>query len=99
MSETAVSTPQEYLPGPRVVKLPTRRGPELSSSLEVRKEMSKVYREARRGRIKTEEAARLMYMLLSIGKQIEIAELEAEIRQEIEQLKARTWHSLPSSGS
>jgi hypothetical protein len=85
VSEMQVSTSQDYLPGPRVVRLPTRRGPELASLTDVRKEMSKVYRQARSGKIRTDEASRFTFMLASIGKVLEVCELE----RRLEQLEAR----------
>jgi hypothetical protein len=74
-----VSSTQEYLPGPTVVRLPTRRGPELSTLTDVRKEMSKVYRQARSGKLRTEEASRFTFMLSSIGKVLEVCEVERRL--------------------
>ena len=74
-----VSLGQEYLPGPKLVRLPTRRGPELASLTDVRKEMSKVYREARSGKLRSDEASRFTFMLASIGKVLEVCELERRL--------------------
>jgi hypothetical protein len=80
-SEMQVSSSPDFLPGPRVVRLPTRRGPELASLTDVRREMSKVYREARSGKLRSDEASRFTFMLSSIGKVLEVCELERRLEQ------------------
>jgi len=79
MSQLPSSTPQQFLPAPTVVALRTRRGPELASLIAVRKEMSKVYRQVRSGKIRSEEGSRLTFILASIGKVIEAADLEQRL--------------------
>jgi hypothetical protein len=81
VSELRPSGSAEYLPGPRVISLPTRRGPELASLTDVRREMSKVYRQAKSGRIRTEDASRYTFMLASIGKVLEVCDLEKRLEQ------------------
>ncbi len=46
---------------------------------DVRREMAKVYREARTGMTDTANSSRLVYMLTSIAKMIEIGQLEQRI--------------------
>src|ERR1700692_3387252 len=79
VSKMQASSSQEYLPGPTVVRLPTRRGPELASLTDVRKEMSKVYRQARSGTLPTEDASRFTFMRSSIGKVLEVCEVERRL--------------------
>ncbi len=51
----------------------------LSTSEDVRREMAKVYRESRAGRLATSEATRLVYMLTQILKAHEIYVLETKL--------------------
>lgn len=51
----------------------------LSTSDDVRREMAKVYRESRAGKIATSEATRLVYMLTQILKAHEIYVLEQKL--------------------
>lgn len=51
----------------------------LSTSEDVRREMAKVYRESRAGRLATSEATRLVYMLTQILKAHEVYVLEAKL--------------------
>jgi hypothetical protein len=66
----------------RVVALlptPRRRGPVLESLTDVRREMAKVYRQMRHGRIDTQDATRMTYVLTQLAKIIQTTELEARI--------------------
>lgn len=45
----------------------------------VRDEMSRVYREMRRGDVETQDGTRLVYVLTQIAKVIEVSELEQRI--------------------
>jgi hypothetical protein len=45
-----------------------------------RREMARVYRDARTGAVDTTEASRLVYMLTSIAKMIEIGQLEQRLK-------------------
>ena len=74
------SSGQEYLPGPKVVALRTPRGPELSSLTAVRREMSRVYRLVRAGKIRTEDGSRIAFMLTSLAKMVEAADIEPRLR-------------------
>jgi hypothetical protein len=52
----------------------------------VRYEIAKVYREARAGLMPTQEATRLVYMLIALGNMIKDSELEERVIQ-LEKLK------------
>ena len=54
--------------------------PTLSTALDCRREMSKVYRLARHGTLALEDASRLTFMLSSIAKIVETADLEARLK-------------------
>ena len=58
---------------------PHRRGPVLESLAEVRREMARVYRQMRHGRIDTQDATRMTYVLTQIAKIIQVYELDARI--------------------
>jgi hypothetical protein len=87
------------LPASREKKLQRRydrsraaRGPELAQLVSVRKELGKVYRECRRGKLPSEDGSRLTFMLTSLFKMLETEELLARV----EQLEARhgiTWNN------
>jgi hypothetical protein len=69
-------------PPRRVVTLvpsPRRRGPVLESLTDVRREMARVYRHMRHGRIDTQDATRMTYVLSQIAKIIQTAELDARV--------------------
>ena len=51
----------------------------LATIEDCRREMARVYREARTGVSDTANASRLVYMLISIAKMIEIGQLEQRI--------------------
>ena len=46
-----------------------------------RREMAKVYRDAKTGKTETADASRLVYMLTSIAKMIEVGQLEERLTQ------------------
>jgi hypothetical protein len=64
---------------PSVVVLRTRRGPELSTLTDVRREMSRVYRQCRAGKIRTEDGSRYIYMLSQVGKMLELIEIDTRL--------------------
>lgn len=68
---------------------PRRRGPVLESLIDVRKEMARVYRHMRHGRIDSQDATRMTYVLSQIAKIIEISDLETRIERLEEAAKAR----------
>lgn len=51
----------------------------LNTHEDVRRELARVYREAREGIIDTSDAGRLTYILVGIGKLIEITEIEKRL--------------------
>ena len=51
----------------------------LDSLKRVRLELNKLYRAARLGQIPTQDASRLTFMLISIGKLLEVEMLEARL--------------------
>lgn len=63
---------------------PTPRGPvakiDLHTLDDVRREMGKLYREARSGRIDTRDATRLAYILGEMVKLFAVRELEARVK-------------------
>lgn len=85
--ETPASSSPEYLPAPRDTDSPRVRGVELSTLVAVRKEMSKVYRQVRAGKIRSEEGSRLTYMLSTLQKVIEALELQQHIADRLDQLE------------
>jgi len=66
---------------PTLALLPTpqRRGPVLETLTDVRREMARVYRQMRHGRIDTQDATRMTYVLSQIAKIIETTQLDARI--------------------
>ena len=63
-----------------LVVLNNRRGVELSSIAACRREVAKIYRLARKGKMRSEEASRLTYVLDKCADLIERGELEQRIR-------------------
>jgi len=53
----------------------------LETLTDVRREMARVYRQMRYGRIDTQDATRMTYVLTQIAKIIQTAELEARIER------------------
>lgn len=80
--DTGTGLPDPHPPGAAEIPLRT--------ALDVRREQSKVYREARGGRLDKQEAAKLVWMLGEIRKSIETLEIEQRLAQlESKQLPAR----------
>ena len=79
MADLQASDRQKSLAAPNVVVLRTRRGPELATLLDVRREMSRVYRQCRSGKLRPEDGSRYTYMLSQIGRVLEIVEVDARI--------------------
>ena len=80
-TENAPLAPSNSPPRPVVTLLPSprRRGPVLETLTDVRREMARVYRQMRHGRIDTQDATRMTYVLSQIAKIIQTAELEARV--------------------
>lgn len=72
-------------PSPAWPKSPTPTPPQkrikLASVLDCRGEMTKLYREARNGKLKIEDASRLTHILMLIGKTFEATDLEERLAQ------------------
>ena len=73
----------EPLPAPRSI---ARR---LTCVREVRRELAKVYSEARKGVLRTEEATRLTYILVQLSNLIRDSELEQRVRDLEDELARR----------
>jgi hypothetical protein len=67
--------------GHELTPSPTPRVGRLDSLLAVRRELARVYRDARRGQVPTQDAARLAFILATIGKLIEGSELAQKIEK------------------
>ncbi len=61
----------------RVVPIPRRIN--LKTLGQVRAEMARVYRQTREGKIDTQDGSRFVYMLVQIGKMVELSELEKRL--------------------
>ena len=68
---TIDGTTQTILPPPPKI--------DLATPLDVRREMAKVYRDAKAGKIDTQDGSRLIYMLSQVGKMIELHEVETRL--------------------
>ena len=77
---------------PTLALLPTphRRGPVLETLTDVRREMARVYRQMRHGRIDTQDATRMTYVLTQIAKIIQVSELDARIEAVERALRMRS---------
>lgn len=72
--------------------IPTPPKIDLASALDIRREMAKVYRETKAGKIDTADGAKLVYMLAQVGKMIEMHEIETRLAA----LEARNGNKLPA---
>jgi hypothetical protein len=70
---------------PKVAADPAPRRDRLASLAEIRREMAKVYRQMRSGKVKTQDGTRLAYVLSMIGKLIESSDLQ----QRLETIEAK----------
>jgi hypothetical protein len=69
---------------------PRPRRPSLKTLPEVRREMARVYRDMRHGRIEAQDGTRLTYVLTQITKTIQAAELDARVEAVERALKLRS---------
>jgi len=76
----ALENPPQH-PVVTLLHTPRRRGPVLETLTDVRREMARVYRGMRHGRIDSQDATRMTYVLTQIAKIIQTAELEARIER------------------
>jgi len=73
-------TTQKMRDNTRKNKQLTAAAPRSLTRLEhVRAELARVYRETRTGKIKTQDATRLCYLLVNLAKIIETSDLESRI--------------------
>lgn len=73
---------QQPIEGQVIVARPTPKARiGLSSIKECRRELSKVYVEAKRGAIPTQDATRLAYILVTISNMIKDSDLEERIKK------------------
>jgi hypothetical protein len=66
-------------PNIRLLPTPKPRRIDLRTLEQVRKEMSRVYRDSREGVIRAEDASRYSFQLQNIGKIIEVLQFESRI--------------------
>ena len=52
---------------------------DLATAVDVRREMAKVYREMKSGKLDTQDGSRLVYVLDRIGRMIEVSEIERRL--------------------
>ena len=69
---------------------PRPRRPNLQTLPHVRREMARVYRDIRHGRIESQEGTRLTYVLTQIAKIIQVSELDARIEAVERALRMRS---------
>jgi hypothetical protein len=67
----------------------------LATIEDCRREMARVYRDARSAKTDTADASRLIYILTSIAKMIELGQFEERIKklEEVKNVNARTAYS------
>ncbi len=75
-----VANPPAIHEGQLLVAVPTPQL-KLATVDDCRREMARVYREAKTASIDMADASRLVYMLISIAKMIELGQLEQRITQ------------------
>lgn len=68
---------------------PGRRRPDLASLVDVRREMGKVYRAMKAGKLESQAGTRLTYVLTCIAKLIESSDLQKRIEALEASLSAR----------
>jgi hypothetical protein len=74
-----VTNPSAVREGQVLRSIPTPPKIRLATIEDCRREMARVYRSARTAKTDTAEASRLVYMLTSIAKLIEIGQLEQRL--------------------
>ena len=78
MDSTTTQAPTGEAPHPQP-KTPRRVRVKLETVTDARKEMSKLYREARAGKIDIADASKLTNILMLIGRMIESSDLEKRV--------------------
>ena len=91
-AEVAPVRPEKPLKGQLLAPAPTSRPrrPVLQTLPDVRREMARVYRQMRHGRIDTQDATRMTYVLTQIAKIIQVSELDARIEAVERALRMRS---------
>ena len=79
MTKKKATNQSEVVEGELIPAEPTSRQIKLVTVMDCKREMAKVYRDSRQGRIDIQDGTRLVYMLSQIGKLIELSELEKRI--------------------
>lgn len=79
--KSATPTPQDAPKDPPKGKVPTSSQIPLLNSVDVRREMAKLYREARGGALDATRAAKLVWMLGEMRRTIEVEDLERQIAE------------------
>lgn len=79
MTKKKATKQPEALEGELIPAEPTAKQIKLVTVMDCKREMARVYRDARQGRIDIHDGTRLVYMLSQIGKLIEVSELEQRI--------------------
>jgi len=69
----------EVIDGELIPADPTPKQIKLVTIMDCKREMARVYRDSRQGRIDIQDGTRLVYMLSQIGKLIEVSEFEKRI--------------------
>lgn len=69
----------EVIEGEVIPAEPTAKQIKLVTVMDCKREMARVYRDSRQGRIDIQDGTRLVYMLAQIGKLIEVSEFEKRI--------------------
>lgn len=71
----------EVIEGELIPADPTPQQIRLVTAMDCKREMARVYRDARSGRIDMQDGTRLVYMLSHVGKMIEVSEFEKRIEE------------------
>lgn len=79
MTKKKATKQLEVVEGELIPAEPTSRQIKLVTVMDCKREMARVYRDSRQGRIDIQDGTRLVYMLAQIGKLIEVSELEKRI--------------------
>lgn len=90
MAENGNGNLPEVIQGKELtVRPPPRPRLRLTTVREVRRELAKLYTEARTGKIETSDATRLAYLLTSLANMIRDSEMEERIEALEAEIKAR----------
>lgn len=79
MTKRKAAKHSEVIEGEVILVDPTTRQIKLVTVMDCKREMARVYRDSRQGRIDIQDGTRLVYMLAQVGKLIEVSELEKRV--------------------